>query len=491
MFYYLGRKKRVASQYPEPAFATIVEPFAGSAAYALHGDRWKLRVVINDLNPDVVGVWRYLQAASAKDILALPDFQHRDRLSDVASLTEDERWLIAFHINPGANQRSDVVTKFNRWAAGKRYIAANLHKIKHWEIRCGEFHELEDLEATWFVDPPYQATGKYYTTNTVTDYDALREWALARRGQMIVCERAGATWLPFKPLGKPIDICGKKKTQEVVYLREEMDEAGAQTGEPCPGCGAMMSAVGPVAWRCDGCGSRVRYLPLDLPPEDAEEETRSTMESHYPELIISGCQTGSDRGALIAAMKLGYRTGGWVPKGRLAEDGVVPPEFHVEEADSADYTRRTQLNVECADATILLTYEDPPTSGSALTMKLMKAEKQTGYHMVLERDASAALNRKAATELRRWLARVQPKTLNVAGPRESKAPGVQKHVTTVMLLTLQKPSRCVCGREIPDAIWEPSSPARTQGKPVRCSQCGHTTRWSDFDVNPEPIAPPF
>ena len=40
MFYYLGRKKRVAGKYPDPAFPTIVEPFAGSAAYSLHGDRW-------------------------------------------------------------------------------------------------------------------------------------------------------------------------------------------------------------------------------------------------------------------------------------------------------------------------------------------------------------------------------------------------------------------------------------------------------------------
>jgi hypothetical protein len=215
------------------------------------------------------------------------------------------------------------------------------------------------------------------------------------------------------------------------------------------------------------------------------------MEPYYPELVISGAQSGADRGGLLAAMQLGYRTGGWVPKGRLAEDGVVPPEFSVTEADSSDYRVRTQLNIECADAAIVFSYEAEPTGGTGLTLKLMKVSKQAGYHMVLERDASACLNKAAGVELRRWLARVRPRTLNVAGPRESKEPGVKEHVTAVMLLALQTPSRCVCGREIPAAIWEPSSPARTKDAPVSCSQCGHVTRWSDFDVTPEPAAPPF
>lgn len=214
-------------------------------------------------------------------------------------------------------------------------------------------------------------------------------------------------------------------------------------------------------------------------------------EPFYPELVISGGQTGSDRGGLLAAMKLGYRTGGWVPKGRRAEDGVVPPEFTVTEAESDGWTERTQLNIECADATIVFTYEDTATGGSALTLKLMRESKQAGYHMPLERGANAALNRKAATELRCWLARVRPSTLNVAGSRESKAPGLQAHVEAVLLMALQSPSGCVCGRQIPDVVWEPSGPAKTQDTPLDCSKCGHRTRWSDFDVTPEPVAAPF
>ncbi len=46
MFYYYGRKKQVAKYYPVPNFSTIVEPFAGSAAYSLYGENWKKDVIL-------------------------------------------------------------------------------------------------------------------------------------------------------------------------------------------------------------------------------------------------------------------------------------------------------------------------------------------------------------------------------------------------------------------------------------------------------------
>ena len=42
--------------------------------------------------------------------------------------------------------------------------------------------------------------------------------------------------------------------------------------------------------------------------------------------IVSGGQTGADRGALLAALQAGLACGGWCPDGRLAEDGRVPDE---------------------------------------------------------------------------------------------------------------------------------------------------------------------
>ena len=220
MFYYLGRKKRLAGLYPEPLFDTIIEPFCGSAAYSLHGDRWKRNVIINDINPGAVVVWNYLLNARPSDILQLPDFEPGDNVSDVKSLSDAERQLIAYHINPGSRQNKlplKIVTKFSRWSAGKKYIAANLHKIKHWKLIVGDYRELDNVPATWFIDPPYNATQSYYLHGNI-DFVALADWCMTRNGQVIVCEQSGANWLPFVDLAT-IDICGKSKTKEVVFIR--------------------------------------------------------------------------------------------------------------------------------------------------------------------------------------------------------------------------------------------------------------------------------
>lgn len=215
MFYYLGRKKELARLYPEPEGEVIIEPFAGSGAYSLHGERWKKRVILNDLSERVVRVWKHLQGATEKDIRGLPMPGIGERLSSYQSLSDEERWLIAWHVNPGADQETDVVTAFGKWAPGREYIASNLHRIRHWEIRQGEYRDLPDIEATWFIDPPYHRSGRYYRTNTV-DYTELGAWCLTRRGPVCICEQEGADWLPFKPL-KEITICGKSTTREV-YL---------------------------------------------------------------------------------------------------------------------------------------------------------------------------------------------------------------------------------------------------------------------------------
>jgi len=45
------------------------------------------------------------------------------------------------------------------------------------------------------------------------------------------------------------------------------------------------------------------------------------------ERIISGGQTGVDRAALDVALELGIPCGGWCPKGRKAEDGVIHDRY--------------------------------------------------------------------------------------------------------------------------------------------------------------------
>jgi hypothetical protein len=141
-----------------------------------------------------------------------------------------------------------------------------------------------------------------------------------------------------------------------------------------------------------------------------------TRQPFRPEKIISGGQTGVDRGALDAAIALGIPHGGWCPKGRLAEDGAIPPIYELLENDSPQYADRTRKNVLDSDATLILC-RGCPSGGTELTLRLAVRHKRP--HRAVDLN-----NPPPPGQLRRWLSKVRPATLNVAGPRESQAPGI-------------------------------------------------------------------
>lgn len=89
--------------------------------------------------------------------------------------------------------------------------------------------------------------------------------------------------------------------------------------------------------------------------------------------IISGGQTGADRAALDAAIKLEIPHGGWVPKGRKAEDGVIPEKYQLQEMPTAKYPERTENNVLHSDATLILTH-GPLARGSFILVFKKNAE---------------------------------------------------------------------------------------------------------------------
>ncbi len=150
-----------------------------------------------------------------------------------------------------------------------------------------------------------------------------------------------------------------------------------------------------------------------------------------PAKIVSGGQTGVDRAALDAAMALGVPHGGWCPKGRLAEDGPIPPIYQLVETDSPAYAVRTERNVLDGDATLILC-RGQPSGGTDLTLRL--AQRHAKPHLV------ADLNAPVLARIRRWLAKIRPATLNVAGPRESQAPGIAAQATE-LLIRLFSPTR--------------------------------------------------
>jgi len=159
--------------------------------------------------------------------------------------------------------------------------------------------------------------------------------------------------------------------------------------------------------------------------ESFQKACRNTEELFRPSLIISGGQTGVDRGALEAAMALGIAHGGWCPQGRLAEDGAIPARYRLQETDSPQYAVRTERNVRDSDATLIFC-RGSLTGGTEWTR--ICAQRHRRPCLVV--DLCEPVDWQA---LRRWLATVRPKVLNVAGPRESQAPGIQHEVQEILM----------------------------------------------------------
>ncbi len=133
--------------------------------------------------------------------------------------------------------------------------------------------------------------------------------------------------------------------------------------------------------------------------------------------VVSGAQTGVDRAALDVAMDLGFEAGGWVPKGRRAEDGSSPERYLVRETPSRDYEQRTEWNVRDTDATLVLA-TGRLEGGTATTVEL-------AHHMEKPVFVVDLLQPRNLSSILYWLEYEKVSALNVAGPRESKVPGIR------------------------------------------------------------------
>ena len=145
------------------------------------------------------------------------------------------------------------------------------------------------------------------------------------------------------------------------------------------------------------------------------------------ERIISGGQTGADRGALDAALARGFPCGGWCPPDRRAEDGEIPARYPVEPMASGGYRQRTIRNLVDADGTAIF-YREELSGGTELTLAQCIRHHRP-YRLI---DLAEITPERAAAVLRRFVERHEIAVLNVAGPRESGAPGVQREVETAV-----------------------------------------------------------
>jgi hypothetical protein len=161
-----------------------------------------------------------------------------------------------------------------------------------------------------------------------------------------------------------------------------------------------------------------------------DEPSLINMTPFVPARIVSGGQTGVDRGALEAAIALGIEHGGWCPQDRMAEDGSVPSRYLVVELEGADYVRRTEQNIVDSDATLIFS-EGSLFGGTRLTQKVAVRLGKPYFVQPLGRKFSPE-------RVKRWLAEIKPHTLNVAGPRESKNPGIQQRSFEALMKILER-----------------------------------------------------
>lgn len=134
-----------------------------------------------------------------------------------------------------------------------------------------------------------------------------------------------------------------------------------------------------------------------------------------------------DRAALDVAIKLDVEHGGWIPKGRLTENGPLPESYRLKETKSSSYAERTEKNVLDADATLIIS-RGKLTGGSDYTREMAARHNRPWLHIDLNQMAAF----QAATAINQWILQNKVEVLNVAGPRASKDPDVYKDALNIL-----------------------------------------------------------
>ncbi len=133
-------------------------------------------------------------------------------------------------------------------------------------------------------------------------------------------------------------------------------------------------------------------------------------------IIHSGGQTGVDRAALDFALCNGICCAGWCPQQRMAEDGFISLKYPLRQTCTANTNVRTELNVKDCDATLIIV-DDEMDHGTQITYDLAKIHQKPVFVWIINRNKNISV-------FHRWLHLHKVEHLNIAGPRESNAPGI-------------------------------------------------------------------
>lgn len=226
MWSYYGAKTNLVKYYPPPKYGKVIEPFAGSARYALkYFDR---EVLLVDKYETIINIWKWLQKCSVGDIKKLPRLTHNEKIANYNFDCKEAEDLCGFLVGfsnkrPRKTGSAKLLARRNFMNYRLNQIADCLSKIKHWKIQLGSYEDIPNQEATWFVDPPYnsKAGERYVFGAKGIDYMHLGEWCKERTGQVIVCEGINADWLPFKSMA--IQRTNMKMSSESIWSNEKTE----------------------------------------------------------------------------------------------------------------------------------------------------------------------------------------------------------------------------------------------------------------------------
>jgi hypothetical protein len=231
MFSYYGGKGRIASWYPVPRYPLVIEPFAGAAWYSVRHQLGK-EAWLFDVNPVVVSVWQWLiDEATEEDVWSVPTPIPGQPLARYEHPGKDA-WY-RFWGNQGTEYPRNIAGRFHAFQESwRRRYCRLLRGVKRWTVRLADYRTAPDVEATWFIDPPYSQQSRY-KSHAPLDYGELAEWCRSRRGQVIVCESMGATWLPFRPLrpGRRVGQRRGSRLLDEVYWTNDEDNGVMGGGE--------------------------------------------------------------------------------------------------------------------------------------------------------------------------------------------------------------------------------------------------------------------
>src|SRR6185369_4284263 len=108
MWSYYGAKTNIVHLYPKPMHDKIIEPFAGTARYALR--YFEKEILLVDKYHVITDIWKWLQQCSPADITSLPRFKAGDNINDFTYDCDEQRYLVGFLVGFGLTDPRKTAT---------------------------------------------------------------------------------------------------------------------------------------------------------------------------------------------------------------------------------------------------------------------------------------------------------------------------------------------------------------------------------------------